>query len=327
MRIPLIKIRRWWLSLVIVAIAGGAQAQNPAASPTMSPGASPTAAEIIKRAPRLPGIPDGVEVLHDVVIGKGGGRDLHAEVAYPKNATKPMPAVIYIHGGGWIGGSHKQSPVLALAQAGYFAASIEYRLSNEAKWPAQIEDCKLGVRWLRANAAKYNVDPERIGAWGASAGGHLVACLGTMADEKRYEGDGGYPGVSSAVQAVVDYFGPVDFTHPENYTPKAVTYTEKLFGVPYAADPALWKGGSPVFFVKAGDPPVMMIHGGADDLVPLAQSQVLDEALAKAGVPHELVVVKNAGHSFNPVPGMTIEPSQVEIRAATLKFLDKWLKK
>ena len=95
-----------------------------------------------------------------MVIGKGGGRDLHAEVAYPKDVMGPLPAVIYIHGGGWIGGSQKQSPILELAKAGYFAASIEYRLSNEAKWPAQIQDCKLGVRWIRANAAKFNVDPN-----------------------------------------------------------------------------------------------------------------------------------------------------------------------
>ena len=115
-------------------------------------------------------------MLRDVVFGKGGDRDLHAEIAYPKNATGPLPAVIYIHGGGWVGGSYKQAPILELAKAGYFAASIEYRLSNVAKWPAQIQDCKLGVRWLRTNAAKYNVDPNRIGAWGASAGGHL-GCL------------------------------------------------------------------------------------------------------------------------------------------------------
>ena len=162
---------------------------------TNSPTANP--------APAYPPPPEGIVVLHDVVTGKGGTQDLHAEIAYPRNAATPLAAVIYIHGGGWIGGSQRQSPIPELAKAGYFAASIEYRLSNAAKWPAQIQDCKLGVRWLRANATKYHVDPDRIGVWGASAGGHLVACLGTMADVKEYEGDGGYPGVSSAVQAVV----------------------------------------------------------------------------------------------------------------------------
>ena len=270
--------------------------------------------------------PEGIVVLHDVVIGQGGGRDLHAEVAYPRNATGPLPAVIYIHGGGWIGGSHRQSPILRLAQEGYFAASIEYRLSSEAKWPAQIQDCKLGVRWLRANAAQYHVDPHRIGAWGASAGGHLVVCLGTMADVKEYEGDGGYPGVSSAVQAVVDFFGPTDFITPQIYTPNAQQLTEGLFGVPRDQNPALWKSGSPVFYVKAGDPPMLLVHGDSDGLVPVAQSKVLDQALTRAGVPHQLMIIKNAGHGFGPVPGMTIDPSLADIDKAVYAFLDKNLK-
>ena len=270
--------------------------------------------------------PEGIVVLHDVVIGKGGNQDLHAEIAYPKDATAPLPAVIYIHGGGWIGGSHKQSPIIPLAQAGYFAASIEYRLDNVAKWPAQIQDCKLGVRWLRANAAKYNIDPNRIGVWGASAGGHLVACLGTMADVKEYEGDGGYPGVSSAVQAVVDFYGPTDFVSPDIYTPEALRLTTGLFGMPREQNLDFWKSGSPIFYVKAGDPPMLLVHGDADTLVPLAQSTSFDAALTKAGVPHELVIVKNGGHGFSPMPGTTIDPSRAEIEKDVLAFFAKYLK-
>ncbi len=161
----------------------------------------------------------GIVFLDNVVIGKGGGRDLHAEVAYPENATRPMPAVLFIHGGGWAYGSpqpvHKPGGILAsLAKQGYFAAWTEYRLSGEAKWPAQIQDCELAVRWLRANAKKYGVDPKRIGIWGPSAGGHLVACMATMADVNEYHGDGGYPKISSAVKVVVDWFGATDLTDP-----------------------------------------------------------------------------------------------------------------
>ena len=280
-------------------------------------------------APTIPPpSPPGLVVLHDVVTGQGGGRDLHAEIAYPKDKTGPLPAVIYIHGGGWVGGSYKGSPINGLARAGYFAASIEYRLSNEAKWPAQIEDCKLGVRWLRANAARYNIDPNRIGVWGESAGGHLVACLGTMADQKQFEGDGGYPGVSSAVQAVVDFYGPTDFDGPLTpiYSDEAIRLTEGLFGVPHDQDPALWKSGSPVDFVKAGDPPMLLVHGDADTLVPLVQSTVFDDALTKAGVPHQLVVVKNGGHGFGAKPGTTIDPSRAEIIQIVQTFLAKYLK-
>jgi acetyl esterase/lipase len=276
--------------------------------------------------PVYPPPPEGIDVLHDVVIGKGGDRDLHAEIAYPKYATQPMPAIIFIHGGGWIFGNHKLSPILQIAQSGYFGASIEYRLSNVAKWPAQIQDCKLGVRWLRANAARYNIDPNRIGVWGESAGGHLVACLGTMANEKEYEGDGGYPGVSSAVQAVVDFFGPTDFTHPGIYTPRAIQFTEGLFGVPYEQNPDLWKSGSPLFHVAAGDPPMFLVHGDSDHLIPLKQSIVFDEALTEAGVPHQFLIVKNADHGFAPKPGTTIDPSRADINKAVFAFFDKYLK-
>lgn len=270
-------------------------------------------------------VPPGVTVLHDVVIGKGGDRDLHAEIDYPADAHTPLPAVIFIHGGGWISGSYKDSPILRLAQQGYFAASVEYRLSSEAKWPAQIQDCKLGVRWLRANAAKYGVNPNRIGAWGKSAGGHLVACLGTMADVKEDEGTGGYPGVSSAVQAVVDFYGPTDFYHPGNYSAQAIHLTEGLFGSPYDQNPALWKSGSPLAYVKAGDPPVLMVHGDADDLVPLAQSTVFAAALTAAGVPNQLVVVKNAGHGFAHKPSADVEPGREEVQKIVADFLAKYL--
>jgi acetyl esterase/lipase len=237
-----------------------------------------------------------------------------------------MPAVIYIHGGGWIGGNYKPSPIQALARQGYFAASIEYRLSSEAKWPAQIQDCKLAVRWLRANSQKFGVDQNRIGVWGESAGGHLVACLGTMADEKEFEGNGGWPDASSAVQAVVDFYGPTDFIDPGHYSPQAIDLTEKLFGVPHAQNPDLWKSGSPLAYVKAGDPPMLLIHGDADTLVPIAQSIVFDAALTKAGVPHQFVTVKNGTHGFGAAPGTTIDPSRDEINRITLAFLNKYLK-
>jgi acetyl esterase/lipase len=300
------KVRGCLAALLLLALPVSALAQ---VNPT---GANPTPNK------------DGIVMLHDVVYGQGGAQALHAEIAYPQSHAKQMPAIIYIHGGGWIGGSNREGPVMQIAQAGYFAASIEYRLDNVAKWPAQIEDSKLAVRWLRANADIYHIDPKRIGVWGASAGGHLITCLGTMADQGQYD-VGGYPGVSSAVQAVVDYFGPTDFTRPEIYSPVALKLTEGLFGVPYAGNEALWKSGSPLFFVKAGDPPMLLVHGDADTLVPLAQSTVFDQALTQAGVPHQLIVVKNGGHGFGPKPGTTIDPNMAQINAAVFVFFAKYL--
>jgi len=312
MHMPFLKFRGCLFAFLLLALPVFAQAQiNP-------PGISP--------APAFPAFFDGIVVFHNVITGKGGMNDLHAEIAYPGNAAKPMPAIIFIHGGGWISGNDTQAPLRDIAKSGYFAASIEYRLSNVAKWPAQIQDCKLAVRWLRANAAKYNVDPNRIGVWGSSAGGHLVACLGTMADVKEYEGDGGYPGVSSAVQAVVDFFGPTDFTHANIFSPPAIKLTEGLFGVPYEENPGLWKSGSPLFYVKAGDPPMLLVHGDSDGLVPLAQSTVFDEALTRAGVPHQFLVVKNGDHGFKPKPGTTIDPGDSEITKAVFAFFDKYLR-
>jgi acetyl esterase/lipase len=266
----------------------------------------------------------GLDVQRDFVFGKGGNHDLHADLAWPKNATAPMPAIIHIHGGGWIGGGYHWDGGLAnFAKRGYFAASIEYRLDNVAKWPAQIQDCKCAVRWLRANAAKYNVDPNRIGVIGESAGGHLVACLDTMDGVKDYEGAGGWAGVSSAVQAVVDYFGPTDFVTPDIYSEQAKFLTMGLFGAPRDKDPALWKSGSPVFYVKAGDPPVLMVHGDADKLVPLAQSQVFADALTKAGVPNQLLVIHNGGHGFGALPGTKIDPGWPIINQTVLDFFAK----
>jgi acetyl esterase/lipase len=277
-------------------------------------------------APKPVHVPDNIEALPEMVYGQGGGVDLHAFVAYPKKSTGLLPAIIEIHGGGWIHGGPSEGTAVWIATHGYFCASIEYRLDNVAKWPAQIEDCKLAVRWLRANAAKYNVDPNRIGVFGGSAGGHLVACLATMADQKQYD-VGAYPGVSSAVQAVADYFGPTDFVTPGNYSPAAINLTEGLIGMPYAQNPDAWKSASPVFFVKAGDPPVLIVQGAADRLVPPAQSIEFDAALTKAGVEHQLILVKNGDHGFKPnPPGSTIDPSNAEISKALFAFFDKHLK-
>ncbi len=260
-----------------------------------------------------------------IVYATVNGSALHAQISYPKNPAGALPAMMHIHGGGWINGSYKFD-TLTMARHGYFAISIEYRLDDVAPWPAQIEDCKLAVRWLRANAARYHVDPNRIGVFGESAGGHLVACLATMAGQTQYD-VGDYPGVSSAVQAVGDFFGPVDFTRPDIYSPSAIEMTEQLLGVSYADDPAAWKSASPVFFVKAGDPPVLIVQGASDQLVPPGQSIEFDAALAKAGVEHKLILVKNADHSFKPnPPGSTIDPSLAQIMAALYAFFDAHLK-
>jgi acetyl esterase/lipase len=221
---------------------------------------------------------------------------------------------------------------MSLAARGYFTASIEYRLSDEAHWPAQIEDCKLGVRWLRANASRYNVDPERIGCWGSSAGGHLVACLGTM-DDPAFEGAGGHQNVSSRVQAVVDFCGPADFTTGSAGIQGAKEGEDAgaplgLFGAPFRERPDLWKQGSPLLHVKAGAAPFLIVHGDKDKTVPIAHSQRLAEALRKVGVPVEFIIVKGGGHGMSAAPGdPPAEPDRDAIDEAVIRFLDAKLKR
>lgn len=161
-------------------------------------------------------IPDNVELIRDVEYGKGGDVSLTLDIVRPKPIKdKPMPAIIFVHGGGWQKGSKESGihKIIPLAQNGYFCVTINYRLTDKASFPAQIEDCKCAVRWARAHAKEYNIDPNHIGAWGSSAGGHLVALLGTSGGVKELEGSGGWEKFSSRVQAVADYFGPTDFLY------------------------------------------------------------------------------------------------------------------
>ena len=160
--------------------------------------------------PKGPKLPEGTKVERDLAYGPNGERN-KLDLYLPPKADSPLPLIIWVHGGAWLGGSKAGGgSALRMLGRGYAVASINYRLSNQAKFPAQIEDCKAAVRFLRANAKKYNLDPDRFGAWGASAGGHLVALLGTTGDVKELEGDGRNKEVSSRVQAVCDWFGPTD---------------------------------------------------------------------------------------------------------------------
>ena len=270
--------------------------------------------------------PEGVEVLRDVVVGTGGGRPMHADIARPKAPPAGlMPAVLWIHGGGWTSGSHHEfQQTIQLAKHGYLVLSVEYRFADEAMWPAQIEDCKLAARWLRANAAKYNVDPERIGCWGTSAGGHLAALMGVTADRPELEGKGGSAGFSSTVQAVVNFCGPTQFTGKAYIKPAL-----QMAGGTYEEKTAVYKQMSPLDNVNAKAPPFLFVNGEKDTTVPLFHAELMTEALKKVKVPVKVIVVKNAGHGyvFSGSKDAPAEPSPKEVDAAVLKFLDANLKK
>lgn len=236
----------------------------------------------------------------NLVYAKAGDHELKLDLYLPPNASRP-PLVVWVHGGGWRAGSKDNMPGGFLLARGYAVASISYRLSNVAQFPAQIEDCKAAIRWLRAHATQYGYDASRIGVWGASAGGHLVALLGTSGGVKDLETQHGHMDQSSRVQAVVDYYGPTDFTQMSKFPSKidhdAPNSPEALLiGGPVQQNKDKAARANPITYVTKDDPPFLIVHGDQDPLVPLNQSELLEAALKKAGVPVQLVVIKGGGH-------------------------------
>jgi acetyl esterase/lipase len=262
--------------------------------------------------------PAGVRVIRNIPYVNGGKNSQSLDLYLPEKTHKPVPLIVAIHGGGWQAGDKSQFPGGGLVRAGFAVASINYRLTQQATWPAQIYDCKAAVRWLRAHAKEYKIDPHHVGAWGASAGGHLAALLGTGGDVKELEGDEGNLDQSSDVQAVCDFFGPTDLTKikDEHVAGDALTH---LFGGPLRDHPDQAKQASPITYVTKDDAPFLIMQGSKDPLVHPEQSQWLDEALKKAGVESHLVIVEGAGHGGPQF--MTPERAKM-----ILTFFDKHLK-
>lgn len=267
--------------------------------------------------------------LDDMVYARIGDRALHINLVLPSDyQTRQYPAVIWVHGGGWHGGTYKENLAGAfkLFQKGFVTGSIEYRLSTEAKYPAQIHDCKAAIRFLRANAKKYGIDPDRIGVWGGSAGGHLVALLGTANGIAQLEGSvGDHVGTSSRVQAVCDVYGPTEFTEAtlKDYQPALYNVIEKLLGGTVKEKRGLARLASPVEFASKDDGPMLIVHGDKDALVPISQSQRLYDALKQVGANVRFVTVKGAGHGFYPTE--QTEPSFDEVIKTIGDFFQKTL--
>lgn len=254
---------------------------------------------------RVAPLPPGVKAERNIPYVENGHRNQVLDLYLPEQTSdKPLPLMIWIHGGAWMAGSQANPPVLYLVGKGFAVASIQYRFSQDAIWPAQAFDCKAAIRFLRANAAKYNFEPERFGVGGDSAGGHLAAFIGTSGDVKQMEGDLGNTNVSSRVQAVVDWFGPTDLLvmgqqsgphsmikHDGPDAPEA-----HLLGGPVQEKQDLAKTANPLTYISKGDPPFLIMHGDSDQLVPLAQSVILAKALIDAGVEVTMKTIPGAGH-------------------------------
>jgi len=268
------------------------------------------------------------KVTSDVQYCIGGGKPLLMDIFTPASRSKtPTPAVLWLHGGGWErGDKNGNSGALMLAGAGFVTASIFYRLSGDSPFPADIQDCKCAIRYLRANAKTYGIDPNRIGVAGASAGGHLAELVATADDKAGLEGDGGWQSVSSRVQAASAYYGVSDFTigarEFQHHTGKVVL---KLFRGDEKEKPELYKQASPIMHVSKDDPPLLLVHGDQDDLVPFDQSVEMAKAYRSLELKVEFIPVKNAGHDFEQVGPNPIWPPINEIHQRTISFFKRYL--
>jgi acetyl esterase/lipase len=241
-----------------------------------------------------------VSVVNDLVYGKGGDTELKLNLAMPRDGNGPFPVVLCIHGGGWTHGKREdlKESIETLARRGYVAVTIDYRLAPQDPFPAAIEDCKAAVRWLRANAQTYRINPQRIGVLGYSSGAHLACLLGVTHKEDGLEGKGGNADQSSAVQAVVSFFGPTDLQREgfgkdverENLVP--------FLGAPRTENPELYRKASPLTYAGKKSPPFLMFHGTNDHIVPIEQSEIMAARLKDAGVSAELVRMEQEGHGW-----------------------------
>ena len=318
---------RFALALTFCLSAISARAQPPVATPVTPP---PAVRDHLPRPERVPRL--AVKLINDVVYETIDGEKLMLDIAIPKEGDGPFPLIIGLHGGAWKAGSRKDlsrgviwadfgngsgSLIESLAAKGYVAASVSYRLAPKSKFPAQIQDAKTAVRFLRATAQKYKIDPNHVGVIGFSAGAHLAALMGTTTDPK-FAGDK-YLEFSSKVDCVVDFFGPADLTL---YT--ETPGIEASFMVPWLGESStdhmdVYVDASPVSHAGKGSAPFLILHGTTDIVVPIIHSKRLHAKLTEAGVESELVPVRFKGHGW-------FGEEARDSFARTVKFFDRHLK-
>jgi acetyl esterase/lipase len=265
-------------------------------------------------------LPAGVTVKRDLSYVTNGHPQQKLDLYLPQNA-KNVPLIIMIHGGAFMGGSKEMEDPTEFLRSGFAVASLNYRLSGVALFPAQIEDCKAAVRWLRVHAAQYGIDPDRFGAFGESAGGHLATMVGVTGNSKTFD-VGENLNVSSSVKAVGDFFGPTDFLQmdahklPDGQSHDPADSPEsRLIGGALQENKEKVRRANPITYITRSSPPFLIAHGDRDPLVPHHQSELLEAALKKAEVPVTFYTVQGAGHGFH----------DTKANAMCLEFFTKYL--
>jgi acetyl esterase/lipase len=242
---------------------------------------------------------DDIEITRNIEYGKGGKVPLFLDLYRSKKNDQPVPGVIFIHGGAWAKGSKEVYHYYCVkyAERGYAVATIKYRLSDVAPFPAAVQDAKCAVRWMRANAGRYKIDPDHIAVAGGSAGGHLAMMVGYTSDVAELEGDGGHAGVSSRVQAVVNLYGPTDLT--TDFARQAGSVKKFLGGQSYEQAPKQYALASPITHLTKDDPPTLILHGTIDQIVPISQADLLEKKLEELQVPYVYDRLKGWPHTMD----------------------------
>ena len=261
----------------------------------------------------------------DLTYCSPDGVPLKLDLYFPADTTAPWPALVYAHGGSFTSGDKRKGSgvidIPAMTARGYAIAAINYRLMPENPFPAEIMDAKCAIRFLRAHAVEYQLKTEKIGVWGGSAGGHLVAMMGLTNDNPAFN-VGEYLEQSSKVDAVVEMFGPTNLTAKFDWFQRWLL--QRAFGADNPSNDLLHRA-SPIYNVTSAAPPFLILHGEQDSAVPVAQAQELHQAFINAGATSTLTIVKNANHNFKPTGG-PIQPAREEISIQMADFFDLWLK-
>ena len=244
-----------------------------------------------------PPIPPDIEVFKDIEYKKVDSLSLQLDIYKQKNISKPTPLILFIHGGAWRTGKRSDylPYLLDYAKKGFVTATVSYRLVKQALFPAAVQDVNCALQWIRANAAKYQIDPDRIVLLGGSAGGHLAMMIGYGGENELFNQDCNLD-TQEKVKAVINFYGPADLT-----TPYAISmYQVKDFlGTEYDKNPVVFRDSSPRFYISADDPPTLIFHGTIDSLVPVSQSDSLQSWLNQAGVPNVYHRLKGWPHAMD----------------------------
>jgi len=262
--------------------------------------------------------PADVELVSDIVFGQGGASDLKLNITRPRTPPSGrMPVMIFIHGGGWSSGDRKDFHpfMFQFSKAGIFCASVQYRLAPKDRFPAQIQDVKCAVRWLRAHADEYQIDTTRMIAFGGSAGAHLAALLATTSDVPEFEGTGGNPGQSSAVNAAICLAGPYDlelgYRHSTQQRPAEANAVRgllpSLLGGKPDEVPDAYRKASPITYARKECPPLLLVHGEDDPLVLIEQAEVFTKKLQDVGATVQFLRLPGGTHdSFGKEPDKAV---------------------